>query len=78
VADGIKAAQRLREAVVGHLIALESSSISVTIHIGVACWDAESKSREQLLLEVEQALGAAKQAGKNRIAVLVDERTQLI
>ena len=78
MADGIKAAQRLREAVVGHLIALESSSISVTIHIGVACWDAESKSREQLLLEVEQALGAAKQAGKNRIAVLVDERTQLI
>jgi len=76
--DGIKAAQRLRDAVVSHLITLESSAINVTIHIGVACWDAESKSREQLLVEVEQALAAAKRAGKNQIAVLSDETIRLI
>lgn len=66
--EGIAAAKRFRMQIAQHLIALEDEVLGVTVAVGVACWDAESKSKEQLLIEVDQALLVAKHAGGDRIA----------
>jgi diguanylate cyclase (GGDEF)-like protein len=43
--------------------------MSVTISLGVACLDLDSKGKDQLLFESDQALYAAKRGGRNRVAV---------
>lgn len=66
--EGIAAAKRFRSLIANHHISLESVTVGVTVSVGVACWDSESKARDQLLGEVYQAVAEARQAGGNRVA----------
>ena len=69
LSDGAVAAERLRKFVENQTITLEDASVSVTISLGVACLDLESKNKDQLLIEADQALYAAKHGGRNRVGI---------
>lgn len=61
--------ERFRRLVAGHHFVLEGSevpAIHITISIGVAEWR-QGLSESQLLVEADQALQEAKQAGKNQV-----------
>ena len=75
--EGIAAAKRFRGLIANHRISLELLTVGVTVSVGVACWDSESKAKEQLLIEVDQALDTAKHAGGNRVAVFDQGITRL-
>jgi diguanylate cyclase (GGDEF)-like protein len=68
--EGIAAAHRFRRFVESLAISVDVHSISVTISLGVACLDVDSKTRDRLLIEADQALYEAKLAGRNRVAVM--------
>lgn len=64
-----EAAERLRKAVARQEFKMSQGGVSTTISLGVACMLPESPSSLDRLLErVDQALLAAKQAGRNRVA----------
>ena len=69
LAEGAIAAERFRKFVEQQTLTLEKTVTTVTISLGVACLDLESKSKDQLLNEADQALYAAKRGGRNRVAV---------
>ncbi len=69
LSEGAIAAERFRKFVEEQTLTLENTVTSVTISLGVACLDLESKSKDQLLIEADQALYAAKRGGRNRVAV---------
>jgi diguanylate cyclase (GGDEF)-like protein len=69
LSEGAIAAERFRQFVEQQTLTLERAVTAVTISLGVACLDLESKSKDQLLIEVDQALYAAKRGGRNRVAV---------
>lgn len=76
--EGIAAAKRFRMLIEQHRMALEVDTVGVTVSVGVACWDAESKGKEQLLMEVDQALLSAKQGGGNCVGCVENDQTRLI
>jgi diguanylate cyclase (GGDEF)-like protein len=68
--DAIEVAERIRRAVAGDPVKMDSQDISVSASIGIATFDAERTSDwEQLLDEADQALYRAKAEGRNQIAV---------
>ncbi len=69
LSDGAIAAERLRKFVENQTITLENANVSITISLGVACLDLESKNKDQLLIEADQALYAAKHGGRNRVGI---------
>jgi diguanylate cyclase (GGDEF)-like protein len=69
LSEGAIAAERFRKFVEQLTLTLEHASTKVTISLGVACLDLDSKSKDQLLIEADQAMYAAKRGGRNRVAV---------
>jgi diguanylate cyclase (GGDEF)-like protein len=69
LSEGAVAAERFRHFVENQAFTLESGTVAVTISLGVACLDLDSKSKDQLLMEADQALYAAKRGGRNRVAI---------
>jgi diguanylate cyclase (GGDEF)-like protein len=69
LSEGAIAAERFRKFVEQQTLTLENNVTTVTISLGVACLDLDSKSKDQLLNEADQALYAAKRGGRNRVAV---------
>ncbi|MGH8666156.1 MAG: diguanylate cyclase [Burkholderiales bacterium] len=62
-------AERLRQAVGAMRIPLGSATLTLTISIGVAAMDAGMSTPDAMIKASDQAVYAAKQAGRNRICV---------
>lgn len=58
--------ERLRRAVEDRLMALDGIPLHLTVSSGVAGWRGEGDSLDELVERADQALYAAKQAGRNR------------
>jgi diguanylate cyclase (GGDEF)-like protein len=69
LSEGAIAAERYRRFVEQQTLTLSGAMPSVTISLGVACLDLEYRSKDQLLVEADQALYAAKRGGRNRVAI---------
>jgi diguanylate cyclase (GGDEF)-like protein len=67
--DAAGIAERVRSAVEGSPVLFLQTSISVTVSIGVSEWRGESDTLDDLLGRGDKALYAAKNAGRNRLAV---------
>jgi diguanylate cyclase (GGDEF)-like protein len=71
VRDGALMAERLRRSVATLTVAETGRSLTITISLGLAAWRSGMNAPDQLLAEVDQALYAAKKAGRNCLAVMV-------
>lgn len=60
-----KVAERLRERIAADIC--PSVGVPVTLSLGVACWPCESDSVDEVIKNADQALYAAKQAGRNQV-----------
>ena len=69
LADGIKAAERLRQLVAGLRIEVAGKPVPVQVSLGVATWDPAFASQDELLSQVDQALYGAKEHGRNCVGV---------
>jgi len=63
------AAERLRATVAGTPITIASSSLEITISVGVACAASDGVAFDTLLVRADRALYAAKRAGRNQAHV---------
>lgn len=61
------AAERLREAIAGTPIVAQGQALSVTISVGVAVLPNHGLTGAELMVAADQALYAAKRAGRNRV-----------
>ena len=59
-------AERIRAAIVARPIALSEGAVSITVSIGVAAFPEDAESGTQIIAAADQALYAAKHAGRNR------------
>ena len=63
-------AERWRRVVEGTKVELErGGTVSVTISVGVACWNPEIESPEAMIHWADKALYRAKESGRNRVCV---------
>ena len=62
-------AERIREAVAALRVETPSGTIGVTLSIGIAEYDRQMESPEDLIAAADRALYAAKRAGRNRVVV---------
>jgi len=60
-------AERLRRTIEAHHVPMEQGELSVTVSIGVAQFTPEITDLETLIHRADEALYAAKQAGRNRV-----------
>lgn len=60
-------AQRVRRALEDHAIRAYDETIQQTVSIGVACFPADGQELDLLIERADQALYAAKRAGRNRV-----------
>lgn len=65
--DAVRMAERLRSAVASQRVRTGDAELAYTVSIGVASMDAEVSGLDQLLKLADQALYAAKKAGRNRV-----------
>ena len=62
-------AENLRQSLNLLRVPYEADNLSVTISMGIACYPENGRSRQALLRAADQALYAAKEAGRNHILV---------
>jgi len=62
----MEVAERLRVSIERSIIVTNSHNLTITVSIGVACLDPETRTLEQLLKRADIALYEAKQLGRNR------------
>lgn len=63
-------AERLRHALEAHPIALSSGAVlNLTVSLGVATFPADARTEESIIASADQALYAAKEAGRNRVCI---------
>lgn len=62
-------AERLRAAVAAKPVTVGDIILNVTASLGVASWDAELTTHEQLIQRADQALYQSKAGGRNRVTV---------
>lgn len=67
--QAVALANMLCEAVEQNVYVSESGPIAVTISLGIAVASTQQESLQQLLNKADQALYAAKNVGRNRVAV---------
>ncbi len=71
--DAALIAERLRAALEAAPVSLGTTVVAFTVSVGVAQWRQETQeTAEQLLGRADQALYAAKQAGRNQVQVAAD------
>jgi diguanylate cyclase (GGDEF)-like protein len=78
LAEGAKMAERLRRGVAHLAVSSEGQPIHVAVSVGVASWRESLASQEELLAEVDKALYAAKAAGRNCVAAVVDGQVRML
>jgi len=69
LAEGIKAADRLRALIGGLDLLVAGTRVPVTVSLGVVTWVPGGVTQDELLSQVDQALYAAKDAGRNCLCV---------
>jgi diguanylate cyclase (GGDEF)-like protein/PAS domain S-box-containing protein len=69
LAAATEAAERLRLAIAGTKIALDGATIGITASLGLSLYQDADKSIDAALRRADQALYAAKQAGRNRLEI---------
>ena len=62
-------AERLRQAAGSMRIPMENASLQLTISVGVAAMDESMRGPDSMIKAADQAVYAAKQAGRNRTCV---------
>jgi diguanylate cyclase (GGDEF)-like protein len=73
--DGAKIGERLRRNIETTQIRWGEQTLSVTVSVGVAAWPVARVSvSEELVSAADKALYAAKEAGRNQVAILQDDR----
>ena len=72
---GLQAAERLRRAVAGYTFKTGRVDLTLTISLGVAILDPEVQTLSDLIDQADQALYAAKRAGRNRVCHWNNETT---
>ena len=65
--DAAMAAERLRSSIADRTIQVDGKSLRVTASIGVANWQDGIANPDQLIAQADEALYAAKAAGRNRV-----------
>lgn len=71
----LSTAERIRRAMDKHVFKIDQQPVHQTISIGVACYpEAKVDSKEELIHTADQAMYAAKQAGKNRVGQFKERR----
>ena len=65
-------AERMRQCVVNIPMSTAAGIVSITTSLGVASLRGEIMSLEELIADADKALYSAKEAGRNRVAVLGD------
>ncbi len=74
--DAVLIAERLRAALETSPVSIGTTVVSLTVSVGVAQWrQAAQETAEQLLGRADQALYAAKQAGRNQVQVADSGKT---
>ncbi len=76
--EGVLAAERLRKDIAAMPVLVSGKPLRVTVSVGLASRDAESNTQDQLLINVDKALYAAKRGGRNRLAVFSHGHIQLL
>jgi diguanylate cyclase (GGDEF)-like protein len=65
-------AERARKALASEPVVFEGATIAMTASFGVGAWPTAGRERDALLGAVDEALYAAKQGGRNRVALAVE------
>ena len=63
---GVGFAERVRAEVASRLFRSDQGNFRVTLSLGVACYPADARTKQALIDRADQALYAAKRAGRNR------------
>lgn len=75
--DAVVAGERLRRQVESAKIDAAGETVRMTVSVGIAAREAQMVHAEDLMLAADNALYAAKTAGRNRIALFSDGKTRL-
>jgi diguanylate cyclase (GGDEF)-like protein len=67
IGGGLQVAERLRRRVAGHVFKTGRIDLNITISLGIAILDGNAQTLTELIDLADQALYAAKRAGRNRI-----------
>jgi diguanylate cyclase (GGDEF)-like protein len=76
--EGAQMAERLRRSISALKVEADGKHIQLTVSIGIATWRTGMESQEELLVEVDKALYAAKAAGRNCVAAVVEGQVRLL
>ncbi|WP_168224730.1 diguanylate cyclase [Rhodoferax aquaticus] len=76
--EGAYMAERIRQAIALNPYATDTQSIYITASLGIATWDNQIGSIEQLLGNVDQALYAAKRGGRNCVGVQAKQQVRVL
>ncbi|MCB2187056.1 MAG: sensor domain-containing diguanylate cyclase [Deltaproteobacteria bacterium] len=71
VQEGLAVAERLRESLAARTVETRGGRLSVTASLGLGAYRPETSDLEALLREADQALYAAKEAGRNCVRVVL-------
>lgn len=78
IEKAILAAQRLRKTIEALRIEAGGKMLKITVSLGLAAWESKSSTQEQMLIDVDRALYAAKTGGRNRVAVFRQGKIELL
>ena len=71
ITDAERLAERIREAVAGHVFDFDGQQVQITITLGVSQFDPHDESFEDVLIRVDRALYHGKEHGRNQVVVIV-------
>ena len=77
LSEGIKAAERLRLLIAGLKVDVQGVLVPVRVSLGIVCWEQDATSQDDLLSQVDQALYAAKDGGRNCIGIYTNGQVRL-
>lgn len=78
LAEASMVAERFRKLISELKIEFAGKPISVTASLGLAAWDADLTTQDQLLSQSDQAMYAAKSAGRNRVATYARGKVRVL
>jgi diguanylate cyclase (GGDEF)-like protein len=78
VREAVVAAERLRKQLANACIDAGGENVSITVSIGIAAREQSTKSADDLMRAADKALYAAKDAGRNRIALFTGGQVRFL